>query len=40
MPSKKSELKIREKVRGFLKTHGHYNAKEVVKGLNTIIRVG
>lgn len=38
MPSKKSELKIREKVREFLKTHGHYNAKEFVKGLNTILR--
>ena len=38
MPSKKSELKIREKVREFLKTHGHQNAKEVVKGLNTIMR--
>ncbi len=38
MPSKKSEKKIREKIRLFLKSHGHYNATEVVKGLNTIIR--
>lgn len=38
MPSKKSEKKIREKIKLFLKTHGHYNATEVAKGLNTIIR--
>jgi RNA-directed DNA polymerase len=38
MPSKKSEEKIRDKVGEFLKTHGHYKAQEVVKGLNTIMR--
>ncbi len=38
MPSKKSEKKIREKIRLFLSTHGHYNATEVAKGLNVIIR--
>lgn len=38
MPSKKSEEKIRDKVGEFLKTHGHYKAEDVVKGLNTIMR--
>lgn len=38
MPSKKSEQKIRDKVKGFLKTHGHSKAKEVAEGINTIIR--
>ena len=38
IPSKKSEQKIREKIRHFLKTHGHINAKELSKGLNTILR--
>ena len=37
-PSKKSELKVREKVRDFLKTHGHYKAQDVVKELNPILR--
>ena len=37
-PSKKSELKVREKVREFLKTHGHYKAQDVAKELNTILR--
>ncbi len=38
MPSKKSEKKIREKVKEYLKTHGHYKAQEVANGLNTIMR--
>ena len=38
MPSKKSEQKIRDKVKEYLKTHGHYNAQEVATGLNTIMR--
>ena len=38
MPSKQSEQKIRDKVKGYLKTHGHYKAQEIAKGLNTIIR--
>ena len=38
MPSKESEQKIRDKVKGFLKTHGHSKAKEVAEGINTIIR--
>ena len=38
MLQKKSEQKIREKIRHFLKTHGHINAKELSKGLNTILR--
>jgi group II intron reverse transcriptase/maturase len=36
--SKKTELKVREKVRDFLKTHGHYKAQDVVKELNPILR--
>ena len=38
MPSKKSEQKIREKVKDYLKTHGHCKAQEVAEGLNTIMR--
>ena len=38
MPSKKSEQKIRDKVKDFLQTHGHLNAKDVAQGLNTIQR--
>jgi group II intron reverse transcriptase/maturase len=38
MPSKKSEQKIRDKVKEFLYTHGHSNASDVAKGLNTILR--
>jgi hypothetical protein len=38
MPSKESEQKIRDKVKGFLKTHGHSKAKEVAEGINTIVR--
>jgi RNA-directed DNA polymerase len=37
-PSKKSEQKIRDKVKKFLKTHGHYKAQDVATGLNTIMR--
>ena len=38
MPSKKSEQKIRDKVKEYLKTHGHYKAKIIAYGLNSIIR--
>jgi RNA-directed DNA polymerase len=38
MPSIKSEQKIRDKVKDYLKTHGHYKAKDVVLGLNPILR--
>ena len=38
MPSKKSEQKIRDKVKEFLKTHGHYKAQDVVRELNPIMR--
>ena len=38
MPSKMSEQKIRDKVKGFLKTHGHYKSEDVATGLNTIMR--
>jgi group II intron reverse transcriptase/maturase len=37
-PSKKSEQKIRDKVKEFLRTHGHFKAEEVASGLNSIIR--
>ena len=32
MPSKKSEQKIRDKVKDYLLTHGHYNALDVADG--------
>lgn len=38
MPGKKSEQKIRDKVKDYLKTHGHYKAQDVARGLNPIIR--
>ena len=38
IPSKKSEQKIRDKVKEYLKTHGHYKAKDVVAGLNPVLR--
>jgi len=38
MPSKQSEQKIRDKVEKYLKTHGHFNARDVVAGLNPILR--
>jgi RNA-directed DNA polymerase len=38
MPSKKSEQKIRDKIKDYLGTHGHYRAQEIAKGLNTILR--
>ena len=38
MPSKKSEQKIRDKVKEYLKTYWHYNAQELTRGLNTIMR--
>ncbi len=38
MPSAKSEQKIRDKVKDYLQTHGHYKAQDVANGLNTIMR--
>ena len=38
MPRKKSEQKIRDKVKDYLKTHGHCKAQDVATGLNTIMR--
>ena len=38
MPSKKSEQKIRDNVAEYLKAHGHYNARDVAVGLNSITR--
>jgi hypothetical protein len=36
--SRKSETKIRERVRGFLKSGGHYSPEKVSEGLNSILR--
>jgi group II intron reverse transcriptase/maturase len=38
IPSKKSEQKIRDKVKVYLRTHGHYKALDVADGLNSIMR--
>ena len=38
MPSKKSEQKVRDKVKEYLRTHGHCRAVDVANGLNSIIR--
>lgn len=38
IPSSKSENKLREKLRDFLKRHGHFNPRQVAEGLNTIVR--
>jgi group II intron reverse transcriptase/maturase len=38
MPSKKSEQKLRDKIKTFLKKNGHRRTDEVVKELNTIMR--
>jgi len=38
VPSKKSEQKIRDKVKEYLSAHGHYKADDVANGLNSIIR--
>jgi len=37
-PSKKSEKRVREKIKVFLKENGHQKRETVVKGLNAIIR--
>ena len=37
VPSKKSELKVRDRVREFLKSHGHSNTRIVTDGLNSIV---
>jgi group II intron reverse transcriptase/maturase len=38
VPSKKSEQKIRDKVKEYLRKHGHCRAHDVADGLNTIMR--
>ncbi len=38
VPSKKSEQKIRDKVKEYLMTHGHYRAEVIADGLNSILR--
>lgn len=38
IPSSKSESKIKEKLKVFLRRSGHFNPKQVASGLNTILR--
>lgn len=38
VPSIKSEQKIRDKIKDFLSTHGHYKSQDVATGINTITR--
>lgn len=38
IPSKRAEQGVRDKIRDFLGSHGHSNAKAVTDGLNSIIR--
>lgn len=38
VPSKKAEQKIRDKIKEYLKAHGHCTAQDIAKGLNLIIR--
>lgn len=38
IPSRKSEQKIRDKIKAYLEAHGHYNAQQVSKDLNKLLR--
>lgn len=38
IPGKKTELKIRDRIREYLSSHGHCRPKDVADGLNSIIR--
>jgi RNA-directed DNA polymerase len=38
IPSKKSEQKVRVKIKDYLDTHGHYKALEIANGINAITR--
>ena len=38
IPGKKSEQKIRDKVKDYLRSHGHCSAKDVATGLNAVMR--
>lgn len=38
IPSRKSEQKIRDKIKAYLGAHGHYNGKQVSEDLNKILR--
>jgi RNA-directed DNA polymerase len=38
IPSRKSEKKLRDKIKVYLKTHGHYAAAIVARDLNAIVR--
>jgi group II intron reverse transcriptase/maturase len=37
-PSKKSEQRVRDKIKEYLRTKGHYNTQDVAAGLNSILR--
>jgi len=38
IPSRKSEQKIRDKIKAYLEAHGHYNGKRVSEDLNKLLR--
>lgn len=38
IPSRKSEQKIRDKIKAYLETHGHYNGQQVSEDLNKVLR--
>lgn len=38
VPSKKAEQKVRDKIKAYLKVHGHCTAQEIANGLNLIVR--
>ena len=38
IPSRKSEQKLRDKIKSYLDAHGHYNGKQVSEDLNKILR--
>jgi group II intron reverse transcriptase/maturase len=38
IPSRKSEQKIRDKIKAYLEAHGHYNGQQVSEDLNKLLR--
>lgn len=38
IPSRKSEQKIRDKIKAYLQAHGHYNGRQVSEDLNKLLR--
>ena len=38
IPSRKSEQKIRDKIKAYLEAHGHYNGRQVSEDLNKLLR--